>query len=129
MSARLPVPLARLLAEVGEMLTDVQTSLFRMARDEQERRTLRDPSSYNEMIEYRRDARGSLRRRGVVPGSAKRASRTTALRRSGVSRWLSARRKQTPASAVGGWRWAMPCGRRRTGTSAALAVYGRFART
>jgi prolyl-tRNA synthetase len=36
----------------------VQTSLFQTAREEQERRTLRDPSSYDEMIEYLRDARG-----------------------------------------------------------------------
>ncbi len=36
----------------------MQASLFRVARDEQERRTLRDPSSYDEMIEYLRDAGG-----------------------------------------------------------------------
>jgi prolyl-tRNA synthetase len=29
-----------------------------MSRDEQERRTLRDPSSYDEMIEFLRDAGG-----------------------------------------------------------------------
>jgi prolyl-tRNA synthetase len=52
------IPLAGLSAEIGEMLSDVQTSLFRAARDEQERRTLRDPSSYDEMIEYLRDAGG-----------------------------------------------------------------------
>jgi prolyl-tRNA synthetase len=40
------------------MLGDVQMSLFRVARDEQARRTLRDPSSYDEMIEYLRDAGG-----------------------------------------------------------------------
>jgi prolyl-tRNA synthetase len=52
------IPLAGLCAEIGEMLSDAQTSLFRVARDERERRTLRDPSSYDEMIEYLRDAGG-----------------------------------------------------------------------
>jgi prolyl-tRNA synthetase len=52
------IPLARVAAAIGEMLSDVQTSLFREARDEQERRTLRDPSSYDEMNEYLRDAAG-----------------------------------------------------------------------
>jgi prolyl-tRNA synthetase len=36
----------------------MQTSLLETARDERERRTLRDPSSYDEMIEYLRDAGG-----------------------------------------------------------------------
>jgi prolyl-tRNA synthetase len=52
------VPLARVSARIGEMLGDVQMSLFRAALDDQERRTLRDPSSYDEMIEYLRDAGG-----------------------------------------------------------------------
>jgi prolyl-tRNA synthetase len=52
------IPLARAAAAIGEILSDVQTSLFRAARDEQERRTLRDPESYDEMIEYLRDAGG-----------------------------------------------------------------------
>jgi prolyl-tRNA synthetase len=52
------IPLARPSARIGELLGDVQTSLFRAAHDEQERRTLRDPSSYDEMIEYLRDAGG-----------------------------------------------------------------------
>jgi prolyl-tRNA synthetase len=43
---------------INEMLSDVQASLFDSARDEQERRTLRDPSGYDEMIEYLRDAAG-----------------------------------------------------------------------
>src|ERR671937_348093 len=43
---------------LDEMLSDVQASLFQMARDEQERRTLRDPSGYDEMIEYLRDTGG-----------------------------------------------------------------------
>jgi prolyl-tRNA synthetase len=43
---------------IDEMLSDVQASLFQTARDEQERRTLRDPSGYDEMIEYLRDAGG-----------------------------------------------------------------------
>jgi prolyl-tRNA synthetase len=52
------IPLTRASAAIGEMLSDVQVSLFRAARDERERRTLRDPSSYDEMIEYLRDAGG-----------------------------------------------------------------------
>jgi prolyl-tRNA synthetase len=40
------------------MLEDIQASLFRAASDEQERRTLRDPSSYDEMIEYLRATAG-----------------------------------------------------------------------
>jgi len=52
------IPLTRAAAAVDELLSDVQTSLFETARDERERRTLRDPSSYDEMIEYLRDAGG-----------------------------------------------------------------------
>jgi prolyl-tRNA synthetase len=52
------VPLARVTAAVGELLGDAQASLFRTARDERDRRTLRDPSGYDEMIEYLRDAAG-----------------------------------------------------------------------
>ncbi|MDQ3867833.1 MAG: proline--tRNA ligase [Actinomycetota bacterium] len=52
------IPLTRASATIGEMLSDVQSSLSRLARDEQERRTLRDPSSYDEMIEYLRDGGG-----------------------------------------------------------------------
>jgi prolyl-tRNA synthetase len=52
------IPLARVSTRIGEMLSDVQMSLFRVARDEQSRRTLRDPSGYDEMIEYLRDAGG-----------------------------------------------------------------------
>ena len=52
------IPLPRVAAAIDEMLSDVQASLFRTARDEQERRTLRDPSGYDEMIEYLREATG-----------------------------------------------------------------------
>jgi prolyl-tRNA synthetase len=52
------IPLTRAAAAIDELLGDVQTSLFQTASDEQERRTLRDPSSYEEMIEYLRDAGG-----------------------------------------------------------------------
>jgi prolyl-tRNA synthetase len=55
---KLQIPLARVSAGIAKMLAGVQTSLFRAALDEQERRTLRDPSSYDEMVEYLRDARG-----------------------------------------------------------------------
>jgi prolyl-tRNA synthetase len=45
-------------AAIDELLSEVQASLFQSARDEQQRRTLRDPSGYDEMIEYLRDAGG-----------------------------------------------------------------------
>jgi prolyl-tRNA synthetase len=52
------IPLPRVAVAIGEMLSDVQASLFRAARDERERRTLRDPSGYDDMIEYLRAAGG-----------------------------------------------------------------------
>src|SRR5262249_46719031 len=52
------IPASRAAAAIDELLIDVQTSLFREALDERERRTLRDPSGYGEMIEYLRDAAG-----------------------------------------------------------------------
>jgi prolyl-tRNA synthetase len=52
------IPLARVCGRIGELLGDVQTSLFRVARDERERRTLRDPTTDGEMIEFLRDAGG-----------------------------------------------------------------------
>jgi len=52
------VPLARAVARVQELLIAIQASLFRAALDERERRTLTDPGSYAEMIEYLREARG-----------------------------------------------------------------------
>jgi prolyl-tRNA synthetase len=52
------IPLPRVGAQISELLDDVQASLFGAARDERERRTLREPSSYDEMIEYLRDAGG-----------------------------------------------------------------------
>ena len=53
-----PIPLSRVAATAVELLGDMQASLLQTARDEQERRTLRDPSGYDELIEYLRDARG-----------------------------------------------------------------------
>jgi len=52
------VPLARAVARVQELLIAIQASLFRAALEERERRTLTDPGSYPEMIEYLREARG-----------------------------------------------------------------------
>ncbi len=52
------VPLARVPGAVGELLRDIQAALFRLARDEQERRTLHGPGSYDELIEYLREAGG-----------------------------------------------------------------------
>ncbi|HET8741316.1 MAG TPA: proline--tRNA ligase [Gaiella sp.] len=43
---------------VEELLGLVQASLFGSARDERDRRTLRDPSGYGEMLDYLRDAAG-----------------------------------------------------------------------
>jgi prolyl-tRNA synthetase len=53
---QLPVP--RAAAAIDERLSAVQASLFQAASDERERRTLRDPSSYDELIEYLREAGG-----------------------------------------------------------------------
>jgi prolyl-tRNA synthetase len=52
------IPLPRVAVAIDEMLSYVQASLFDAARDEQERRTFRDPSGYDEMIEYLREAAG-----------------------------------------------------------------------
>jgi prolyl-tRNA synthetase len=52
------IPLARAAAAIGGLLDDVQASLFAAARDEQERRTLRDPGSYDELIAFLREAGG-----------------------------------------------------------------------
>jgi prolyl-tRNA synthetase len=52
------IPLPHVCTTINELLSDVQTSLYRNAFDERERRTLRDPSSYDEMIEYLRNAAG-----------------------------------------------------------------------
>jgi prolyl-tRNA synthetase len=52
------LPLAGLAAAIRALLDDVQATLFASARYEQERRTLRDPRSYDELIEYLRDAGG-----------------------------------------------------------------------
>jgi prolyl-tRNA synthetase len=55
---RQQIPLARVAGEIHARLSDVQASLFRAALDERERRTLRDPSGYHELVAYLRDARG-----------------------------------------------------------------------
>jgi prolyl-tRNA synthetase len=52
------IPLRNTAVAIDELLSSVQASLFHSARDEQDRRTLRDPSGYDEMIEYLRDAVG-----------------------------------------------------------------------
>jgi prolyl-tRNA synthetase len=52
------VPLPHVCTTINELLGDVQTSLYRNAFDEQERRTLRGPRNYDEMIEYLREAAG-----------------------------------------------------------------------
>src|SRR5580765_119779 len=50
------IPLPRVAAEIERTLDDVQASLFRTARDERERRTLRDPGGYDELVTYLRAA-------------------------------------------------------------------------
>ncbi|HET7760585.1 MAG TPA: proline--tRNA ligase [Gaiellaceae bacterium] len=53
-----PVPLAGVSAAVVALLDEVQAALFQDAVDERERRTLRDPGTYDELIDYLREARG-----------------------------------------------------------------------
>jgi prolyl-tRNA synthetase len=55
---KLQIPFPRTVVAIDELLRGVQASLFVTARDEQERRTLRDPSGYDEMIEYLREPGG-----------------------------------------------------------------------
>jgi prolyl-tRNA synthetase len=52
------IPLAGAAAAIAELLKNVQAALFQSARDEQERRTLRGPSSYGDLIDYLRAASG-----------------------------------------------------------------------
>jgi prolyl-tRNA synthetase len=52
------IPFGRVGTEIQKLLSDIQTSLFRAALQDQERRTLSNPDSYPEMIEYLREARG-----------------------------------------------------------------------
>jgi prolyl-tRNA synthetase len=52
------LPLARAGAGVDELLRDVQASLFRSAAAERERRTLRGPRGYGELVEYLRAGAG-----------------------------------------------------------------------
>lgn len=54
------IPIPRATFAIEDMLKDVQASAFQTAREELERRTLRDPSGYDQMIEYLRDAGGFL---------------------------------------------------------------------
>ncbi len=56
--AKQQIPASRAAVAIDELLDDTQASLFQSARDERERRTLRDPSGYEEMIEYLRKAAG-----------------------------------------------------------------------
>jgi prolyl-tRNA synthetase len=52
------VPLAGAAAAIGGLLGEIQASLLAAARERRERRTLRDPSGYDELIAYLRDAGG-----------------------------------------------------------------------
>jgi prolyl-tRNA synthetase len=55
---RRQLPLAAASAAVDGLLGEVQAALFGAAREERERRTLRDPRDYAEMVEHLRDAAG-----------------------------------------------------------------------
>jgi prolyl-tRNA synthetase len=57
-SGKQQTPLTGVAAVIGELLGDIQASLFEAARDERERRTLRDPTGYDELIEYLRGSGG-----------------------------------------------------------------------
>src|SRR4029079_14856635 len=50
--AKQPVAVPGAAAVIGEMLDAVQSSLFASAVEERERRTLRDPRGYDEMLEF-----------------------------------------------------------------------------
>ena len=52
------IPFRAVGPEVQRLLADVQETLFRDALAEQERRTLRDPNGYDEMIQYLRETGG-----------------------------------------------------------------------
>jgi len=52
------IPIPRVPVAIDELLKHVQASLFDAALEERERRTLRDPSGYDELVAYLRDASG-----------------------------------------------------------------------
>jgi prolyl-tRNA synthetase len=53
-----PLALDRVARSIPGLLDEVQAALFAQARAERERRTLRDPTGYDEMIAYLRDGHG-----------------------------------------------------------------------
>src|SRR5262245_1858707 len=56
--AKEQIPLSRAAGAVGGLLDEIQASLFAAAHEERERRTLRDPGGYDELVEHLRDATG-----------------------------------------------------------------------
>ena len=56
--AKQEIPLDGAVVAIEALLGDVQASLFETARDERERRTLREPGDYDEMIDHLRSASG-----------------------------------------------------------------------
>jgi prolyl-tRNA synthetase len=52
------IPLPHVRPTISKLLDDVQASLFRDALEQQERRTLREPTGYDELIEFLRNAAG-----------------------------------------------------------------------
>jgi prolyl-tRNA synthetase len=55
---RQATPISGAAVAIDQILSDVQAALLRAARDEQERRTLRDARDYGEMIDHLREAAG-----------------------------------------------------------------------
>jgi prolyl-tRNA synthetase len=55
------VPRGRAAARIEQLLTEIQAGLFQSALAERERRTLSNPGSYAELVEYLRDGHGFAR--------------------------------------------------------------------
>ena len=108
------IPLARVTAAVAELLSDVQASLLESARAELERRTLRAPGGYDELIEYLRDAVGFV----AAPWCGRKECEARVKDDSSATiRCLPLDEqpaRQATASVAAGRRRPRPCGRRRT---------------
>ena len=112
--AKLQVPLGRVGRGIQELLGEIQASLFRAALADRERRTLRDPGSYAEMIEYLREAR-RVRLGAVVRQRGMRGARQG--RELGSIRCMplgEQPERSAVASAAVGTPRAWRCRRRRT---------------
>ena len=109
------IPLASVGSAIQELLSAIQTSLFRAALLERERRTLSNPDSYPEMIEYLREARGFVVRRVVRQGGMRGARQGRELGHDPLpAACTSSRSGRTRASAVAGTPRTRRSGHRRT---------------